>query len=176
MLCQRCGKRPATVHVTKVVNHHKSEYHLCPECAGQQEELAFPAGLGEGPFSIPNLLGELLNSDAWLGGRGLPVKADARCGGCGITYGEFTRSGLLGCSRCYDEFGPRLDPLLHRVHGSTKHAGKVPRRRGGALHIRRQIEELKRGLNEAVVAERYEEAARLRDQIRELERQLGARG
>lgn len=176
MLCERCQKRPATVHVTKVVNHQKSEFHLCAECAGQQEELAFPAGLGDSPFSIPNLLGELLNYDTWFGGRSAPVKENARCRGCGITYREFTRSGLLGCSRCYDEFGPRLEPLLQRVHGSTQHVGKVPRRRGGVLHIKRQIEELKRGLNEAVVAERYEEAARLRDQIRELERQLEPRG
>ncbi len=170
MLCERCGKRPATVHVTRIVNEEKSELHVCAECAAQeQQELGFPAE------PIHHLLGELLNYEDWFAGRGRPVEAGARCRGCGLTFKQFTRSGLLGCARCYEEFASRLDPLLQRMHGATSHRGKVPRRQGGALSLRRQAESLRQQLEEAVAAEEYERAARLRDQIRELERQLGRR-
>lgn len=173
MLCERCGKRPATVHVTRVVNGDKSEFHLCGECAAQeQEELGISL---EPPFSIPHLLGELLNYQPWLTGRrGAPAEG-ARCGRCGLTYEEFTRTGLLGCSQCYEAFGAQMEPLLQRIHGATRHAGKAPRRQEGALSLQRQVERLRQELSAAVAAEEYERAAELRDRIRALERQLGAR-
>lgn len=171
MLCERCEKHPATVHIKQVVNGTQREFHLCGECAAREQEEGGPAF--EAPFGIPHLLGELLNYEDWFAGRGRPLEDDARCGGCGITFKQFTRGGLLGCARCYDEFGPRLDPLLQRLHGATQHTGKVPRRQGGALSLRRQAEGLRHELDEAVAAEEYERAAHLRDQIRELERQIG---
>lgn len=171
MLCERCGQRPATVHVTRIVNDEKSEAHLCAQCAARdQAEGGFPAE------PIHHLLGELLNYEDWFAGRGRPVDAGARCRGCGLTFRQFTRRGLLGCARCYEEFAPRLEPLLQRMHGATAHTGKVPRRQGGTLSLRRQAEALRHELEEAVAAEEYERAAHLRDQIRELERQLRGRG
>ncbi|HEY8449100.1 MAG TPA: UvrB/UvrC motif-containing protein, partial [Bacillota bacterium] len=63
------------------------------------------------------------------------------------------------------------EPIVRRVHGSTRHVGKVAGR-GGADNLRRRAEALRSELQRAVEEERYEDAARLRDQLRELQRQL----
>ncbi len=181
MLCDKCGQRQASVHVTKIVNNDKTEQHLCAECARNQGDLGLNV---DPPFSVQKLLGELLNYEGWFGagqpaapgGRRRAARpaepAEPTCEGCGLTYRQFTRAGLLGCARCYERFSDRLEPLLRRLHGASSHTGKVPQRRGGALGLRRRIEALRRSLVEAVAAEEYEKAARLRDQIREVEAQL----
>ena len=33
MLCQNCGKNPATTHIKTIVNGKLTEYDLCSECA-----------------------------------------------------------------------------------------------------------------------------------------------
>lgn len=172
MHCEHCQQRPATVHVTRVVNGDKSEFHLCGECAArEQKELGISL---EPSFPIHHLLSELLHHQEWLTGRRDAPAEDARCGNCGLTYEEFTRTGLLGCGRCYEEFS-RLEPLLQRIHGANRHTGKVPRREGGALSLQRQVEGLRHELDAAIAAEEYEQAVHLRDRIRALERQIGAR-
>jgi protein arginine kinase activator len=80
--------------------------------------------------------------------------------------------GLMGCANCYDLFKDHLDPLLRRVHGSIAHTGKVPKRTGGRVRVRKEIEELRSKLQEAIKREAYEEAAKLRDEIKEKEEKL----
>ncbi|ADG04898.1 UvrB/UvrC motif-containing protein [Kyrpidia tusciae] len=166
MICQQCGKRPATVHMTKIVNGQKSERHLCEICANESGELKFVPGA----FSFPNLLGSFFSGEA---APGVPQVQTLRCPTCGLTYQQFTQVSRFGCPNCYQAFDPVLDPMLRRIHGSTTHTGKVPRRGGGKLRVRRELEHLKEQLQEKVRLEQFEEAARLRDQIRALEQQLG---
>lgn len=173
MLCEQCRKRPANVHVTRVVNSEKTEMHLCSECASEMEDIGLPFEPG---VSMQNLLAELLNYDEWLGRQASPVRSAPQCPACGLGYQELTRSGFLGCARCYEEFAAPLQSLLQRIHGATRHNGKLPRRRRGALDLTRQIEELRQQLNEAISAEEYERAAKLRDEIHRLEKEQGLRG
>lgn len=169
MQCEKCRQRPATVHMTRIVNGKKSEHHLCAECAAAgQEELGFSL---TPPVAINNLLAELLNYDEWFAGRARPEEP-LRCSGCGLTYKEFSQTGLLGCATCHHDFAPRLEPLLQRIHGNTAHKGKVPRRQEGTIGLERQKEQLRQELDEAVAGEEYERAAQLRDQIRDLSRKL----
>lgn len=163
MLCQECRKRPATVHKTVVINNHKTETHLCDTCARDHGELDLGA---EATFSINSLLAGLLEGE--FGAAREPSSAQ-RCPGCGRTYAQFARSGRLSCATCYDTFRDRLEPLVRRIHGSQQHTGKIPRRALGTVRIRRELAELRRQLSEAVQAEDFERAARLRDRIRELE-------
>lgn len=166
MLCQQCQKRPATVHFTKIVNNHKTEFYLCEECARQKED--FKAFI---PFSINDLLTGFLDMDK----ADVSVRSSGllKCKTCGMDFVQFKKVGRLGCQDCYKYFAEELAPVIRRVQGGTKHTGKVPRRAGVGLRIERQIKQLKAQLQKAVEAEAFEEAARLRDQIRELERQLG---
>lgn len=171
MLCQECGSKPATLHFTKIVNGEKTEFHICETCAREKGELI--PGTSNG-FSIHNLLSGLLDFDpsgksSTLSGKPQPV----RCEECGLTYTQFSKIGRFGCSSCYKYFSGRLDPLLRRVHGNVVHVGKVPVRSGTEIQQRREIEQLKRELQEKIEQEEFEVAAGLRDRIRELERNLG---
>lgn len=169
MLCDECKERPATVHVVKVVNGVKTEMKLCEQCA--REKGAFQVFI-EPPFSLPKLISAMLQMDQ--GQTDVPGRDAAdQCPACGIEYSEFKRTGFLGCPECYTYFGPRLRPLYRRIHGATRHTGKVPARAGGPLKARRELASLEAELREAIAAEAYEKAAELRDRIRQLKRQLG---
>ena len=161
MLCNECGKKPATVHITKVENGKKTDFHLCEQCALQKNVIGVNTN-----FTLNDLLTGILNS-----GNISPVKMevidDVKCSICGLTYNRFKETGRFGCSNCYKTFGDRLNPLFKRVHGNTNHTGKIPEKACGRIKNLRQIEKLKHELETAIRNEEYEKAATLRDQIRE---------
>lgn len=173
MLCPECGKRPATIHYTKIVNGEKSEFHLCEVCA--QEKEGYMSDV-ENDFSIQQLLSGLLNFDiphSSGGHSGVPVNPEPqRCEHCGLTYKQFAKLGRFGCGKCYETFAQYLDPLFRKMHGNTIHRGKIPTRAQGELKIRRDLDQLKDELIRKIEAEEFEEAAQLRDQIRALQDRL----
>lgn len=169
MLCQECGKRTAALHFTKILNGEKTEFHICETCAREKGELI--PGTSNG-FSIHNLLSGLLDlGPSTVNAKGVRTQ-DLRCSECGLTYAQFSKLGRFGCSHCYKTFGEKLDPLLRRVHGNTVHVGKIPKRSGNKIKNRREIENLKRELQQKVEREEFEFAAKIRDKIRELEKGL----
>ena len=169
MVCQECGKRPATLHFTKIVSGEKTEFHFCEACAREKGEMIPGASNG---FSIHSLLSGLLDFDTAGKSQisGAKPSEGLRCEECGMTYSQFGKLGRFGCSSCYHYFSNRLDPLFKRVHGSTAHVGKIPKRSGGKIQVKRKIEELKKELQYRIVQEEFEAAAEIRDQIRELEK------
>jgi protein arginine kinase activator len=170
MLCE-CGENEATIHEVVIRNGKPYERHLCEACAAKQ-------GIKTSP-SVPT--GELLAKYV-LSKTAKPAQETA-CPECGLTFSEFKQSELLGCPSCYRAFEDKLGPLLERTHeGGTHHVGKIPRhalersRLGGASgsldellgNAEAQAERLaalRRKLDEAVTAERFELAAQIRDEI-----------
>lgn len=167
MLCDECKSRVATVHVTKIINNHKSEWHLCEECAKASGGIGFSFEPG---FSVHDILKGMLESQPFI--VNTTQKREPVCPVCGMKYAEFMQSGKLGCGACYSAFGELLEPLLRRVQGGNRHAGKVPCRTGGTLHFQRKLQQLKEELAASVKAENYEQAAKLRDEIKALEQKL----
>jgi protein arginine kinase activator len=159
MKCQKCTKQ-ATLHITEVISdEHYEELHLCEDCAQKyMNEPQAPGGGGKG-----GSVGGLEESDEAnvLGQRECPV--------CGIKFVEFRNSGRLGCPHDYQEFREDLTPLLENIHGETKHCGKTPRRQPQNKQTQSELLTLRKQLQQAVTREAYEEAARLRDRIRQLE-------
>lgn len=168
MLCEECGKRPATVHVQKIVNGQRSESHLCQECATARGELSIFLQ----PFSVNSLLSAMLGSETGAP-RAVSSGKAARCSVCGLGYEDFARTGKLGCGHCYEEFEKPLEGLLRRIHGSDRHSGKVPAKAGQGAVARRELDGLRAELAKAVQNEEYEKAASIRDKIREIEKTLG---
>jgi len=176
MKCEICGKKKATVHLTELVDDQVSELHICEDCAREKSVQM------EQQFGLADLL-------AGLSDFGKPVmeKQQAaqvlQCAHCGTTYEEFKKHGRLGCSECYQSFRSQLASLLKKIHGASKHCGKVPRHAaasaaapvpeplesGTAPETGSRIEDLKQQLQQAVLCEDYERAAQLRDQIRAME-------
>ncbi|NMA52311.1 MAG: hypothetical protein GX949_04820 [Peptococcaceae bacterium] len=168
MLCERCGQRPATVHITEIAGGNKKETHICHVCAGELQ----PQGMVFNPkMNLNNFLAGLLHE---LGGAGSSqgTGTGAKCGQCGMVENQFVKQGLMGCGNCYDRFEDNLLPLLRRVHGNIRHTGKVPERCGGRAKVLKNIETLKAQLQEVVSREEFEKAASLRDTIRQLEKEL----
>jgi protein arginine kinase activator len=169
MLCHECNKRDATLHFTKILNGNKTEIHLCDQCAREKGEY-IP---GSNSFSIHQLLSGLLNFEQAMpnSSNRPPQQKELACDKCGMTIYQFARAGRFGCAQCYHTFSAKLDPMLRRVHsGNTTHIGKIPKRIGKDIHLHRQIEQLKQQLQQHIMKEEFEEAAKLRDEIRSLEK------
>jgi len=157
--CQCCSK-PATVHLTDIVNGHKKETHLCQACAEQQQLLKHQE------LNLSAILQTVIGPHL---GQASDEVSRLTCPVCGIKYMEFKAEGRLGCPHDYHVFGIALRPLLERIHRAVRHVGKVPRNTAGSLARQAEVVELRRQLRTAVEAEAYEEAARLRDLLRQKE-------
>lgn len=163
MLCQNCNKREANVHFTQIINNNKVEMYLCEECAREKGQVSFGS-----PISVSDFFSGLLGfagPSAYI----TPVVQQAVCNKCGMTYEEFQKSGKLGCDNCYEIFADRLQPLIKRLHGNVEHSGKCPLKECNNIKASKEIEDLRRLLDEAVKNEEYEKAAQLRDKIKALE-------
>jgi protein arginine kinase activator len=160
MQCDRCSK-PATVHLTEIVDGEKIEKHLCEDCASS-EGITIKA-------SLP--LSQLLEDFVVSAQSGPPSEEpEPQCDVCGLSFSEFRKGRLLGCPNDYEAFSEALDPLLQRAHeGATQHVGKAPHSAGSAQQRHNAVLRLRGQLKSAVTAEDYERAAALRDQIKELE-------
>jgi protein arginine kinase activator len=99
----------------------------------------------------------------------------AKCPACGMTWDDFRKIGRLGCGECYKAFKQNLLPLLKRIHGSTRHTGKGPAGKAYTATKKSELQELRQKLQRAIGAEEFEEAARIRDKIRESEKKAGAK-
>lgn len=159
MQCERCGKNPAVIHLTQIVDNDTSTRHLCDSCAA---EMGLDAGESAGPAPLTDFLAQM--------GKGLPVgsaSAAGACEFCGLNMNDFKRTGRLGCPHCYAHFDQHLRGLLRKLHGGTQHLGKVylppdPRETDRTA----RVASLRRSLARAVESEDFERAAVLRDQIR----------
>jgi protein arginine kinase activator len=160
MFCDICKKNEATVHLTQIIDNKMLKVDLCDSCSktkGIQETTG---------FSLADLQVGLGAGDEIGGER------DAKCLVCGFTQADFKKTGRLGCSACWQTFEQGLAPLLKAMHKSDRHVGKVPGKAAHTLVITERIKELTGDLEKAVRSEKYEDAAHIRDQIRELESKL----
>lgn len=171
MLCDECQKEPACVHITKIINQQKIEKHLCEQCARKSGEIIGKgiSNIFNSKFSVHDFLKEMF--DYTLPDNAQQVQEPV-CSECGLSYSEFSRSGKFGCSGCYQAFEGQLEPLIKRIHGTAVHTGKVPKRCGRRFGVEQQIKRLRHELELCVRREEYEQAAKLRDEIRVLEKQL----
>ncbi|MFD2617346.1 UvrB/UvrC motif-containing protein [Terrilactibacillus laevilacticus] len=168
MECQNCHLRPATLHFTKIVNGTKHEYHLCDQCAQNNEEVmvATPGG-----FSIQQLLSGLLNFEQPIEKERHQTRDTLKCPKCGLTYNEFVKIGKFGCQECYHTFNDRLNPVFRKIHGgNTVHKGKIPYRMGKDINTKRKVQDLKVKLQKLVEEENFEKAAEIRDKIKAMEK------
>lgn len=157
MKCQKCSNQ-ATLHITEVVGEDQFEdLHLCEECATEFLYKPQAKGGSKGIFAEATEEGDEVSA---LNQRECPV--------CGIKFVEFRNSGRLGCPHDYQEFREELATLLENIHGETRHCGKTPRR-SQSKQAQTELMQLRKQLQQAINREAYEEAAKLRDQIRQVE-------
>ena len=145
MLCEKCCKNPATTHIKTAINGKFTELSLCGYCAAEAGYNSFAGSTFSG--ILASMLGQSLKS-----------------------FADIAESGKVGCANCYNEFGEELLPYLKRIHGSVHHNGKNPGNNQLIIKDKSNtVSELKVKLANLVAAEKYEEAAVVRDEIKKLE-------
>lgn len=161
MLCEKCSKNPATYHMTAIENNKKTEVHLCEGCAQH-------AGVGFkfGP-SVSDLLGNINK-------RAVGKGNNKKCPTCGVTIQQIQQNGRMGCADDYSVFEEEMKVILKGIHGNIVHTGKRP---GGLLPdpriiLEAELVKLKKELDPVVKAEKYEEAAKMRDRIKTIETEI----
>ncbi len=156
MLCEKCGMNTANIFLSQTINGKKSEMHVCSKCAAQM------GYFGDGMNLSLDLLGAFSPA----------LKTVKSCPVCGKTYEQIKKSQRFGCEECYVHFSNITDGVLERIHGKTLHTGKLPDKVDAKLKTKRHLDDLKRKLKEAVLNEKYEDAAKFRDEIKSIEEGL----
>lgn len=178
MKCERCGKNEANVQYTQIVNGIKDSLSLCKKCASDLgfEDISFTM-----PIDFSNFFGELLEGENTSHYPNMNFKEQDICSKCGMTFEEFANIGKFGCDNCYNVFSNKIDRILKGVHITDTHVGRkyVKQKEEIAdnknnIEIKQEsnitkIDELKKELKQLIKEERYEEAAKIRDEIKTLE-------
>lgn len=164
MICQVCKKHEATIHLTEIAGGKRAEMHLCQACAIEQGVAV------KSQMPINELLSSLLDAAPTEDEISTDPEKDLICPSCGITLEQFRKNALLGCPDDYEVFEKALTPLIEKAQdGHTTHCGKIPAKTPGDTKKQVQLLNLRQQLDNAVKTEDYEQAAKLRDQINELE-------
>lgn len=156
MKCQKCDDK-ATVHFTQLENGEMTKMSFCESCASSEGVMDL-SGFG------------LADSVLAAGSATTPIaEVGETCPGCGFSRSKFQQTGRLGCSQCYLTFSDDILSRLGPMHRGLRHFGKHPEGYEGDAFAERLLEECEERLAAAVAAENYEEAARIRDEVRQLQ-------
>ena len=175
MLCQNCEKNEANIRYTQIINGVKKEIALCSECAKKLgiDDLKMP-------INFNSFLGDFFNDYAETEFLPMLQTNEVKCKTCGMTYNDFINTGLFGCSDCYETFSNPIDSLLKNLHGTSKHIGRLPKTKADKIVVEEKNEnkkqdkeeskkeKLERELEKAIKEERYEDAAKIRDELKEM--------
>lgn len=192
MLCDNCGKKEANVRYWENINGKKRELNLCDECSKK-------LGIGQIDFSMPIGISSFLGGfmEDFQTKEFMPMLNELKtlkCNSCGYTFDDIINTGRLGCKDCYDIFQDRLDPIIKKIQGDNRHVGRIGKiidskidninddkeesmkkdiKNGGNSKEDNKelskIEKLQEELKKAIAEEKYEEAAKIRDEIKKLE-------
>jgi len=161
MLCTICKEKPATVHLTQIVGDKMQKLDLCEDCA-KTKGINDPTSFGLADLDLVLGLGASQQLEQAAGG------VELKCPRCGFTQADFKKSGRLGCPECYRTFAEGLASLLKTMHKGTRHTGKAPEALRATRENASLLKTLQTKLARAIKDENYEQAALVRDEIKQL--------
>lgn len=193
MLCQNCGKNEANVKYTQIINGVKKQMLLCSNCADELglEDIGFDM-----PIDFSSFLGDVFEDTHASFLSDIINTKELKCDKCNMTYDEFTDIGKFGCEHCYEAFENKIEQLIKSIQGSNKHVGRLGNKnikssinnnegniQNKNMENKRSIEEgsnddnqlenkikrLQNKLKQEIKEERYEDAAKTRDEIKKLQ-------
>lgn len=171
MLCSTCNKNPATIHIQEVVNGVKKAIHICQTCA---------AAKGLNILSLEGMnLTEFLNNissdntkpseSTVIDEHEIKTADILTCPKCGWDSDKMRKTGRLGCPECYYSFRNKLTESLAAMHRGIIHCGKIPLTVGGERNaFMANLLKLQKKLEKHIKNEEYEEAAKVRDKLKDL--------
>lgn len=188
MLCDNCGKRNANVKYSENINGRRKELNLCEECSKKLGVTNMDFNM---PIDFSSFFGGFMED--FTTSEFMPLLQEIKtlkCNNCGYTFEDIANTGKLGCGNCYEVFEERLDPIIRKMQGANKHVGrtgkiidkKVEQKMSNEECQKKdrvnkkndnkkenQLEKLKEDLKQAIQEERYEDAAKIRDEINKME-------
>ncbi len=175
MLCENCGKNYANVKYTQIINGHKKEISLCEECSKK-------LGIGDISFNMPidfsSFFGDFVDEFESDLIPSLGIEKQLKCNNCNLTFDEFMKTGKFGCPECFNVFKAKIDPILKQIQGENRHIGRLGKiNQAKTDYVQEteikeeisEVEKLKQDLKKAIKEENYEQAAKIRDEIKKLE-------
>lgn len=195
MKCENCGQNEANIKYTQIINGVKKEMQLCSKCS---EQLGIGNLNFDMPMNISNFfadfLGDVQNQNEFI--PSISQKEELKCQQCGMTYEEFLKSGKFGCGNCYETFSAKIDQILKNIHNGNRHTGRKGIPNNTKINEKQEniektlknqnqgnndlvdksteslskLEKLQLDLKNAIKEERYEDAAQIRDKIKELQK------
>ncbi len=180
MLCENCGKREANVRYSENINGVKKEMNLCEECSkklGIVDKMDFRMP----SLDFSNFFGSFLedfNTPEFM--PLLNEMKQVKCDSCGSTFDDIINTGRYGCPNCYDVFEDRMDPILKKLQGANRHIGRLGKISDNKVKFDKKeeqneknktdnkLEKLQGELKQAIKEERYEDAAKIRDEIKKM--------
>ncbi len=171
MLCQNCGENEANIKYTQIINGVKKEMSLCSKCAKELgiEDINFNM-----PIHFSSFLDDIFEKNDFMPNL-LENPKELTCENCKMSYDDFLKEGKFGCSTCYDTFSNKIDVLLKNIQGTNRHVGRSSqnneenKKQIEEKRPNNKVEELKERLKVEIQEERYEDAAKTRDEIKKLE-------
>ena len=191
MLCEKCNKNEANIRYTEIINGEKREIMLCENCSHKigLDNISFNM-----PIDFSSFFGGLLDDEYYNSEDVMPLfqtVKELKCNNCNMTYDDFVNIGKFGCEECYEVFSPKIESLLKRLHGDNKHLGRKsisnnvgvaafgelqkdnvgvdahihPQKDSKTNNKENKLEQLQKELKKAIADERYEDAAKIRDEI-----------
>ncbi len=157
MICSECKNNNAAFFYQQTVNGKTTEMNLCRECAAKH-----------GLFTGTSLFSDLFNIPSFIKAPG--IKSSKKlCSLCGMDETSFIKNGKVSCPVCYETFAEELYSPIKRIHGNVSHIGRAPSKFKKQNDKLKLLSELRAKLKDAIEKEVYEDAAVLRDKIKEVE-------
>ena len=156
MKCDLCKKNEAVLFIEQKEGDEITHQKLCKECMTKMTQEIIPALLPLAP-----LLGGLI--------PGLTLSIDKRtfkCSHCNRSLEEIEKTHTVGCDNCYKAFKDFIDPLIFTSGYILPYKGSYPKPLQRFSDHRKRLSQLKSQLKEAVNTEDFENAAKVRDELK----------
>jgi len=192
MMCQNCNENEANVKYTQIINGVKKQMNLCDRCA---KELGIDDISFDMQMDFSNFLGDIFEDFEESFIPSITNTHKLLCDKCKNSYDDFIKNGKFGCDKCYETFEDKIESILKNIHGANKHVGrnikqienkenvnnKIDKAKVNKtdemnkdneknIKIEEKIKQLQERLKQEIREERYEDAAKTRDEIKSLEK------
>lgn len=181
MKCDRCGSPNV---VAKIMVHKEDgkqeELNLCNDCFEEfaKEHPEVKQGMGLNADKLLNMLMNSINnmnnsvneqnSDSSRKKKIVSVsKTELTCSRCKTKLKDLQETRRVGCQNCYEVFHKEIDKILLKISGENSETTREV-----IVNNEDKISIMNLELIEAIKIENYELAAKLRDEIKELESKL----
>lgn len=162
MLCDRCHGREATVHMTQNINGHRTERHLCADCAAEEEVMTGDMDwMDRDWFKSPLETFFQEGMQGLFPGRTIQVDSTPEIG-----EPPLFQKGLRGANNSYEAFREKIRPDFQKGAEQPIASRDIPveaEQKGET-----ELEKLEKALQSCIAREDYERAAELRDEIKRI--------